>query len=187
MLKTLRIFKAGMWLALVCCSANVAAQTLTEYQVKAAYLYNFAKFVKWPVGAQPAGATFNICILGTNPFGNTLASTVADEKLDGKSIALHQISTPAEATDCAIVYIGRSEQSRLSSLLPALAKQGVLTVSEAPRFSAQGGIIGFVMDGGRVRFEVNLAAAQKAGLTLSSELLKVAMNVRRTPEPGGHQ
>lgn len=166
-------------------TGSLAAQTLTEYQVKAAYLYNFAKFVKWPADA-PAAATFNICVLGSNPFGKTLTATVAEERLDGKSIAIRPIGNTSEAAECAIVFVGRSEQARLASLLPELNRRGVLTVSEVPRFTARGGMIGFVTDGDRIRFEVNLEAAQKAGLTLSSELLKVALSVKRPPEKGGH-
>lgn len=174
-------------LALLLLSLPALAQN-AEYQVKAAYLYNFSKFVKWPAGARPAtAATFQICVLGTNPFGRTLEATVAEERLDNKKIVARRISSAAEAAECAIVFVPRTEQSRFAPLLPELARQGSLTVGEGPRFSERGGMIGFVMDGDRVRFEVNLAAAQKAGLTLSSELLKVATEVRMAEPKGGGQ
>ena len=166
--------------ALAVLALPAVAQNRTEYQIKAAYLYNFAKFAKWSPEAGVA-PNFSICVLGENPFGRTLETTVAGEKLDGKEILARHIKTPAEATGCHIVYVSRSEQARLAVLLPELAKHHALTVSDAPRFCERGGVIGFVMDGERVRFEVNLGAAHSSGLALSSELLKVALHVKNAP------
>jgi hypothetical protein len=177
--------RIGMTIVLLAYLASTSAGQgrLTEYQVKAAYLYNFAKFVKWPAGA-PDSPTFSICILGDNPFGQTLDTTVAGEKLDGKDLSTRKIKTPAEAMGCRIVYVGKSEQAHLPTILPALAKHHVLTVSDAAHFCEKGGMIGFVMDGERVRFHVNVAAAQASGLTLSSDLLKVAMEVKNASGKG---
>ena len=156
----------------------------TEYDVKSAYLYNFGKFVRWPENQTAAGEPFSICILGLDPFGAALDHTLAGQTIDGKSITAKRISHPEEATDCRILFIGLSEESRWKEILAALSKKSILTVSEIPQFSRRGGMIQFVMEGNRVRFEVNLTAAENAGLTLSSELLKVATTVKRNPTPG---
>jgi hypothetical protein len=156
-----------------------------EYAVKATYLYNFAKFVQWP--SQVAAVKddpFAICVLGQDPFGSALDATLAGETIAGKAVVAKRISKPQDGMDCRIVFISSSEQSRLRETLVTLDKTGVLTVSDMPDFSRRGGMIQFVLDGSRVRFEINLATASGAGLTLSSELLKVASVVRRNLEPG---
>jgi hypothetical protein len=156
-----------------------------EYEVKAAYLYNFARFVEWPASARAAkGDVFAICVLGRDPFGPALDAIVAGETLTGKPVQAKRISNPQDAANCRVLFISSSEESRLNEVLTALDKTGVLTVSDIPQFSKRGGIIQFVLDGNRIRFEVNLASAQGAGLSLSSELLKVAITVRRNILPG---
>ncbi len=156
-----------------------------EYAVKATYLYNFARFVEWPVGVTAArGDSFAICVLGRDPFGRALDSTLAGEAIDGKPVVAKRISKPEDAASCRILFISPSEDTRLKDILPAIDKTGVLTVSDMPQFSRRGGMIQFVLEGNKVRFEVNLTNARDAGLTLSSELLKVAVTVRRNSEPG---
>ena len=91
---------------------------------------------------------------------------------------------PEDALNCRVLYISSSEESRLKQVLMGLDKAGVLTVSDIPQFSQRGGMIQFVTAGNKIRFEVNLASAQEAGLTLSSDLLKVAATVRKTSQPG---
>jgi hypothetical protein len=156
-----------------------------EYQVKAVYLYNFGRFVEWPARAASAkDDSFAICVLGQDPFGAALDSALAGESIDGKSVVAKRISTPQDALTCRILFISSSEDVRLKDDLIALGKTGVLTVSDMPHFSQRGGMIQFVSEGNRIRFEVNLTIAQDAGLTLSSELLKVAIAVKRNPHPG---
>ena len=156
-----------------------------EYEVKATYLYNFARFVEWPVRAAAAkGDSFAICVLGQDPFGPALDATLAGETIDGKRVLLKRISRPQDAVICRILFISLSEDGQLKDVLAALDKTGVLTVSDIPNFSQRGGMIQFVLDGNRIRFAVNLTTAQDAGLTVSSELLKVAITVRRDSQPG---
>jgi hypothetical protein len=151
-----------------------------EFEVKAAYLYNFARFVEWPGETSSDGkGSFEICILGADPFGATLDATVAGQTVGGKSISIRRVSKLQEVSPCRIVFISSSEEGRLKEDLAALDKAQVLTVSDIPRFSERGGMIGFLLEGNRVRFDVNLTSAQGAGLTLRSELLKVATNVRK--------
>ena len=157
-----------------------AQQKPTEYAVKAAYLYNFGKFVKWPADSQAArGASFSICILGDDPFGASLQQTVAGETIAGKPAAVKRISRARDAAGCNILYIGPNQDRRVAEILAAVDKQSTLTVSDIPEFTDRGGMIGFVLESGRVRFQINLAAAQEARLTLSSELLKVAAEVKQ--------
>ena len=157
----------------------------TEYEVKATYLYNFSRFVEWPAqGVQVEGDTFAICVLGDNPFGPALNATVAQETIAGKSVVAKQISAPQDAVNCRVLFISSSEAKRLKEILTNLGAASVLTVSDLPRFTQRGGMVQFVLEGDRVRFEVNSAIAARAGLTMSSELLKVAVNVRRSVQLG---
>ena len=156
-----------------------------EYQVKAAYLYNFARFVKWPaVIAAGKGDSFAVCVLGQDPFGSTLDSTLAGEALDGKPVVIRRIARPQDAADCRILFVSSTEEHHLKEILAAIEQASVLTVSDIPGFSCRGGIIQFIAEGGRVRFEINLASAESARLVLSSELLKVAATVRRSSGSG---
>jgi hypothetical protein len=157
----------------------------SEYQVKATYLYNFGRFVKWP-GTVPAGKgdSFSVCVLGQDPFGAILDSTLAGEALDGKPVVLRRISKPQDAGDCRILFISTAEEKHLKEILTALDESGVLTVSDMPGFARRGGMIQFVLEGDRVRFEINLTSAESARLVLSSELLKVASSVKRSGRSG---
>jgi hypothetical protein len=150
----------------------------SEYAVKATYLYNFAKFVEWPAAAAKEDS-FAICVLGQDPFGQALDATLAGEAIEGKPVVARRISNPVDSVNCRILFISASEAIRLKEILAAIDKSAALTVSDMPEFSRRGGMIQFVLDGSRVRFEVNLSTARDAGLTLSSELLKVAVEVRR--------
>jgi hypothetical protein len=160
---------------------------VSEYQVKATYLYNFGRFVQWPPNATATkGDSFSICVLGQDPFGPTLDATLAGETLDGKPLAVKRISTPRDARECRILFISSTEENHLKEILVALDESDILTVSDMPAFSRRGGMIQFVLDGGKVRFEINLIKAETAKLTLSSELLKVATTVRRNAQPGDY-
>jgi hypothetical protein len=158
----------------------------TDYQVKAAYLINFARFVEWPDKLGMLQASFTICIFGPDPFGRTLDTMLAGEKVAGRSVVAKRISTPQDSFDCRILFMSSAETGTINRVVDAANKQGVLTVSDMPHFANRGGMIQFVTDDKRVRFEVNLTAAQRAGVTLSSELLKVATLVR-TNETAGDQ
>jgi YfiR/HmsC-like len=158
---------------------------VSEFQVKATYLYNFGRFVQWPLNATAAkGDSFSICVIGQDPFGTALDGILSGETIDGMAVVAKRVAKPQDAVNCRVLYISLSEDSRLKELLPALDKAGVLTVSDIPQFSQRGGMIQFVVVGNKIRFEVNLTSAQDAGLTLSSDLLKVAAAVRKTSQPG---
>ncbi len=165
-------------------NCNLSAQTpkITEYQVKAAYLANFGRFVEWPGSATAAKSeSFNICVLGRDPFGADLDAALAGETIGGAHMLAKRISRPQDAVDCRILFISSSEVSQWKEISAALKALSVLTVSDMPEFARRGGIIQFLLDGNRVRFDINLAATERAGLNLSSELLKLAVNVSKSP------
>jgi hypothetical protein len=167
------------------CILFAQQRNASEYEVKATYLYNFGRFVQWSAGAPPLKSdSFPICVIGQDPFGTTLETVVSGESIDSKSVVAKRVSKPQEALSCRVLYISTSEDSRLKEILGSLDKAGVLTVSDIPHFSQRGGMIQFVMVGNKIRFEVNLTSAQDAGLTLSSDLLKVAVAVRKSQQSG---
>lgn len=153
----------------------------TEYQVKAAYLFNFGRFVKWPETSGSVRGTFAICVIGSDPFGSVLDSTVSGEHLDGKKVVVKRIASPSDALSCQILYISNSEEAKWSSIASTLGRAPVLTVSDISGFTEHQGMVQFIVSNDRVRFQVNLSAAQKAGLSMSSELLKVATSVKGQP------
>lgn len=162
-----------------------AQRAASEYEVKAAYLYNFGKFVVWPEKSAPKqGEPFEICVLGEDPFGSALDSAVLGETIGGKGVAIKRISNPQNSGHCRVLFISTSEAARLPEILAAVDKASVLTVSDMPQFSQRGGMIEFVLDGNRVRFAVNVTNAEDAGLNLSAALLKVAVRVTRNAHPG---
>jgi len=162
-------------------AAGLSAQTAkpTEYEVEAEYLSNFGRFVEWP--ATPAGESFHVCVLGQDPFGAMLDAALKGQSIGDAPMAAKRVATPEEAAGCRILFISASKSAQLQAILTALAPMNLLTVSDVSDFTKRGGMIQFLPEGDRVRFEINLSAAQKAGLTLSSELLRVATTVRREP------
>lgn len=177
---------AALLAALVWGPSNLHTQTAkpTEYQVKAAYLANFSKFIEWqqgasmpPNGAGQADEPFAICVLGRDPFGPALDAALAGESVGRHPLVPRRVTNAREAAGCREVFIAEDDRE-LRKDLAALDKSAVLTVGDQPEFLKRGGMIQFVLEGNRVRFEVNLTAAKKAGLNLSSELLKVASAVR---------
>jgi hypothetical protein len=150
-----------------------------EYQVKAAFLLNFTKFIDWPPAESAGGeASFDICILGDDPFGPTLDQMLDGETLQGRRLAVQRVSRRPLPGSCRVVFIGKSEKD-ISGVLSAAAP-GVLTVGESAGFLREGGMIGFVIENRRVRFDINEAAATRAGFKVSSKLLNVARSVEKT-------
>ncbi len=173
-----------LFLPMIATSALAQQAHPTESQVKAAYLYNFGKFVRWPANNSNADS-IAICVLGKDPFGDVLDSTVTGASISGKKITVKRIvSAPDISKDiapCSILFVSVSEEARLAPLLAAAQRQGMLTVSDIPHFAERGGIIGLVMQENRIRFEVNRGAAEQSHVALSSELLKVAVRVIDKP------
>lgn len=179
------VIAAGAW-TLFGAAALTAQQTRpSEFQIKAAYIYNFGKFVKWPAvaPANQSGA-FTICVLDGDPFGVTLGSTLAGETVGGKPVVVRRIGKAQDASVCHILFISSAQGKDLKGILSALDEDAVLTVSDMADFSKRGGMIQFVLEGDRIRFEINLEGAEKSHLVFPSELLKVAMAVKKPAGAG---
>jgi hypothetical protein len=156
------------------CSGVQAQSQPSEHDVKAAYLLNYGRYVKWPADND---STFDICVIGRDPIAAQLDRTVAGESVGGRNVVVKHVNSAREAAHCAILFISSSEQGRASAMLEDVRNKPVLTVGEAHDFLERGGIIQFELQQDRVRFAVNRDAAREAGLTLSSDLLKVATRV----------
>ncbi len=178
---TKRSRKGLLAIIAACCTVAILASgqsPVSEYSVKAAYLFNFGKFVRFASAeGGESRATFDLCIIGEDPLGRSLDEITANEKLDGKPVRVTRFKSAAEARGCGIAYISAAEGSHVDSDLQALSGQQVLTVSDSNDFLRRGGMIQFVNVANHVRFAVNLDAARKAHISLSSELLRVAISV----------
>ena len=148
-------------------------RTSPEYEVKAAFIYNFAKFVEWPQGTG-ASEPFVVTVLGADPFGRALEDALRGKSVGGRPIVLRRAATLDELGDSQIVFISGSEEPGLASILKRLEADPVLTVGDTGQFAAHGGIIGFRLEGERVRLDISLAAAERSRLRLSSQLLRIA-------------
>jgi hypothetical protein len=165
--------------------SQAQAPKANAYQVQAAYLYNFGKFVKWPaVAPSNQSGAFTICVLDGNPFADTLQSTLAGESVGGKPVVVKRLPKPEDAVACHILFISSAQGKDLHGILTAVEQLSVLTVSDMPDFSRRGGMIQFVLEGNRIRFEINLQSAEKSHLVFASELLKVAQAVTKPAGSG---
>ncbi len=159
----------------------MAATAPSEYQIKAAFLFNFARFVEWPERAFPGPRTpLSICILGEDPFGGELDRMVAGKNVEGHPVDVRRLRREAETAGCHVLFLGAAENDRAPGVLAALGGSPTLTVGEQSAFGDAGGTIAMSLEKSRVAFEVNLAAAGRAGLKISSRLLKLATRVRLT-------
>ncbi|HVW20604.1 MAG TPA: YfiR family protein [Opitutaceae bacterium] len=181
----LRLALALAAAAAVAAPLGGAAEVSREYQVKAAFLYNFAQFVEWPARAFPtADAPLTIGILGDDPFDGVLDEILRGEVLHGHRVRVRRAQHEEELADCQLVFISQSEKPRLARIMARLAPRPVLTVSEVAGFAQQGGMVNFYREGSRVRFELNPAAARREGLRFSSQLMSVGKIVESAP--GAH-
>ena len=154
-------------------------QLVDEYQVKAMFLYNFAKFVEWPNRPLGAKQAVTICVIGHDPFGHWLQDTVKGQVLDGRPFVVRHIFNTREAGGCRMLFIASSEEKRLPSLIAEVKSKNILTVAESDRASELGVMITFILEGGRVHFEINPQAAECEKLRISSRLLNLARIVKR--------
>ena len=155
-------------------AADSASQ---EYKVKAAFLYNFTLFVEWPEEAFTGNdSPLTVCILGKSPFGDALDS-LKGKTAKKRKLVIRQINRVEEMGNCHVLFVSTSEKMHLPNILAAVKNQNVLTVSDLDRFAQAGGIINFVTLDDKVRFEINLKAAQQSRIKISSQLLKLARDV----------
>jgi hypothetical protein len=158
---------------------NVLAQgDASEYQIKAAFLFHFAQFVDWPPEAfREAGSPVTFCTVGANPFGDTLEGTVSGKMIGNRPVRVQHFKVPQAVKDCQVLFVGAKEEKLIPALLAGVKDLPVITVGETGHFAELGGTIGFCWEGNKIRFEINLAAAQRAKLKISSRLLALAKTV----------
>jgi hypothetical protein len=148
---------------------------VAEYRVKAAFLYNFAKFVEWPAQVfKSASDPIVIGVLGKNPFGDALAEAVSGKTLGGRAFQVREVADAEHTAGCQIVFVSSSERKRLGPLFSRIGNTAVLTVGETDNFASEGGIINFKIDAGTVRLQINVEAARKQQLHISAKLLSLA-------------
>ena len=155
--------------------AAAAPPEFSEYQVKAAFLYNFAKFVEWPADAfADSSAALIIGVVGDDPFGAALDKTVLGKTVRGRRLEIARYAGIRDIQHCHILFVAASEERQLAAILHKVGSSHVLTVGETRDFAASGGIVNFVVTNYRVGFQINVAAAQRARLRISSRLLRLA-------------
>lgn len=165
-------FCAALGLVLPWLAADASPK---EYQVKAAYLYNFTKFIDWPDSAfASASAPITICVLGDDPFEGVLDKAIGGKQVKGRALSLRKVEE--DTTGCQILFIAGSEEGKVGDILSA-ASGPVATVSEVDGFAEQGGVLNFALKGSKVKVELNMDAAERAGLKVSGKLQQVAVAV----------
>ena len=169
------------------CALTVRAQARpSQFDVESAYLLNFGKFMHLTQQSSALRrATFDICILGRDPLEQTIDALAANDTIDGRSVRVVRVNNAVDARTCAITFISTHEDGEIRDALNVLNGADVLTVSDAPNFIHDGGMVQFVLQKDHVRFAVNLKAVEKTHLVLSSELLRVALYVTGQPQTGG--
>ncbi len=166
-----------MALFFIIVSAELAVAAEDEYKVKAAMVYNFAKFVEWPVNSFGSDNRITYCIAGKSPLTGVMM------KLQGKvvkerTVVIRNIESPADVLGCQLLFIAQSEKARLSSYLQQSNNHNILTVSDLELFAESGGMIGLTEVEKKIRFEINQETAQKQGLKISSHLLNLSRKTR---------
>ncbi|HTF57930.1 MAG TPA: YfiR family protein [Planctomycetota bacterium] len=177
---------AAIFLALIAAGSSVRtsalqdqSKKLPEYVVKAGFLYNFAKYVEWPVDAfEKAETPISIGVVGADPFGQELDKTLKDKIAQDRTFVIHRFRDVASLQRCHILFIPRTEKARVAEILKKLEEWPTLTVGEEEGFAKAGGAVNILIDKERPRLEVNTDAAEKAKLTISAKLLKLATIVK---------
>lgn len=152
-----------------------------EYQVKAAFVSKFPQFAEWPAGALAQRKTFDLCVVRPSPFGRWLVDLVADETYGGRPLTAREVTDPAELGTCQLLFVPELAASERKAWLAKAGGLPVLTVGDHDGFLDEGGIVNLRVIDGRVRFEINPDGAARAGLRLSSQLLRLAVAVRGSP------
>lgn len=174
----------GLTAMLTVCVALVAvpgneARAASEAQVKAAFLYNFAKFVEWPAQAfSDASAAIVVGIVGDDQMADAADKTCRGKTIDGRRLVCKRLSGDSSTDGCQVLFIGSGERRRVGEILDRARDSSVLTISDTDGFMQNGGVIGFVIEDNKIGFEVNMSAARRKHLKISSQLLKLARNVR---------
>jgi hypothetical protein len=155
------------------------AQMTGEYRLKALFIYNFAKFVEWPTSAfANPNEPIKLCIVGRDPFGADLDQAVIGKTISSRELLVKRIPKGAEPVGCQVLFLGAGEGRHARQMLAEFASAPVLTVGDSKNFPDGSLLISFCMEAGKVRFNINLDAAERAHLKISSKLLNLAKSVR---------
>ncbi len=175
--KCLLFFKAALIILLCLFVTRASAQVkpAPEYQLKAVFLYNFTHFIDWPSTAfESADEPFVIGIIGNDPFGSYLETTVSGEMISTHPIIIKRYQDPAQIEHCQVLFINSRDEGSIKNILATISNRNILTVSDADNFARMGGIIGFYTEKNKIRMQINSNAAKNAQLVISSKLLSVA-------------
>lgn len=167
-----------LWPGASALAASGQSEPPTEYEVKAGLLYKFLPFIRWPE-AKDGRTTLTLAVVGKNPFGKIL------DQVEGRRIGAHTLrveyfesdAPPEQLRRCQVVYVAETDPEKRRAILDAVAGRPVLTVADSAGFAAAAGMIGFVTQGGRVAFEINVTSVEKAGLTIRSQLMRLALRI----------
>jgi len=167
--------------AVLFCIATVSsAQTnpSSDYQVKAAFLFHFTQFVEWPEASfKDPGSPLTYCTIGEDPFHGSLDSALSGKAIGVRSFRVLHFKQPQDIQGCHVLFLAAVQKKMNAAIMASIQKSSVLTVGESEHFAQEGGMIGFVLEDNKIRFEINLEAAQKANLRISSRLLTLAKSV----------
>jgi hypothetical protein len=148
-----------------------------QYEIKAGFIYNIAKFVVWPDSPGDLKQSLNLYVLGSDPFGKNLED-INGRNAAGRRLEVGHASSVKELKDCHILFISRSEKERIPQIMEALKDSSILTVGDTKGYAAQGVMVNFYLDEGRIRIELNVEKTKKAKLVIGHQLLKLAKTVQ---------
>lgn len=149
-----------------------------EHGIKAAFLYNFAKFIEWPAEIETSQAPFVVCLLGRPAFSAAM-HTIEGKSVRGKMLVVKDISGEAAFQDCQLMVFSDTYARQIEMYAPRTSSLAILTVADTPQFAGSGGAIGYYIEGDKVRFEINTEVTKNHGLSVSSRLLNVAGRIVR--------
>jgi hypothetical protein len=173
---------AGAAVAVCLLAASTArSQNVTEPSLKAAFVYNFAKFTEWPTDVLPATASFTACVLGDGPIGDALERTVKGRLLSGRSVEVSRVTVEGPLRACHLLYISGVTAAQVLAIMIIVKDAPVLTISDIDDFAPLGGIAHVFVENGTMRFDINLDRAKRSRLQLSSKLLTLATRVHDGP------
>jgi hypothetical protein len=177
---------SGLLLTASLCGRPLAANAnvALEYEVKAAFLFRFAQFVEWPADTfKGAAEPFTYCTIGNDPFHGALERTLNGKTIGQRALRVQHLNSAEKVGECQVLFVGGSgDKKHVEEMLAGTGTLPILTVGEADRFAEDGGAIGFCTEDNKIRFEVNLDAAGKAGLKISAKLLALAKTVLGAPK-----
>jgi hypothetical protein len=175
MIRQIQIYVITLSLALLSMPAWNAGTT--EYELKAAFIYNFARFIEWPTAVIEEDDKLTLCVVGADPFGPAL-NALQNREVRGYHIEIRHLNSLPDDSRCGIVFISRSERANLEAIMSRVSQtNGVLSISDVDGFLKHGGVIEFRLVDNKIRFAINTRAAEQVGLNISSRLLQLAVHL----------